>query len=177
MAKGRRNYVPKRSQRSIGTRVFERRRRKYQRRGRTIDRYAPSFWYDTEKKRFYASPLFTPTRRMRKLDIRDLMVAAPSDFRVRKNGDVYFRGESLEWNIQRQPNPPARLRTHPSERLKSETAGEFEEMAPENKYYEQILAQNGEYEIASMARNKRGHMVAIFRNARNGKTFSVNTGK
>jgi hypothetical protein len=102
------------------------------------------------------------------MDVRTLLTTAPDDFRIHKDGRVFFRGEFVGWDTEKTPNPPKQLRKLKSERPRRA-------IVRDDRYATKILAANPDYEIASAARNKDGTTTYLMRNTRNGKTFIVHT--
>jgi hypothetical protein len=126
----------------------------------------PRYYFDTERGAFYSIPSrrFPRTHR---LGVEELMTrqGTRTDFRVRANGDVYFRGVKVGHNVH-QRTPP-RLRSR-----------ERRILAPRPKpqpYYENIASLNPDYQLLSLKENNDGAIVGIYRDPSNGRTFTVKT--
>jgi hypothetical protein len=126
----------------------------------------PRYYLDTERLRFYT----VPSRRYprsRRLDLDELMTrqGTRTDFRVRANGDVYFRGVKVGYNVKdRTP-----------QRLRSRERRELPTTPPKTPpYYEHVASINPEYQLI-LLKEVSGVVIGTYRNPRSGRTFTIKT--
>lgn len=124
----------------------------------------PRYFFDTERRAFYT----VPSRRFprsHRLGVQELMTRQGTrlDFRVRANGDVFFRGVNIGHNVHER---------RPPERLRSKVRRKIVEPPKPPSYYENIASLNPAYQLIDL-REANGRTVGVFRNPRNGKTFTV----
>jgi hypothetical protein len=124
----------------------------------------PRYYFDTERGAFYTIPSHRFPRAHR-LDVQELMTrqGTRTDFRVRDNGDVYFRGVKINHNVHERTVP---------QRLKSKVRRKLTRPPRNQYYYENIASLNPMYQLIDL-RVVNGVVVGIYRNPINGRTFTV----
>jgi hypothetical protein len=124
------------------------------------------YYFDTERRTFYTLPSREHPR-SRRLDLAALMghPATNKDFRVRKDGEVYFRGVKVGHKVTAKATP---------RRLRSAVRVPMPGPPKDTEYYARILLTNPGYQLLSLNEHN-GAKTGVYRHPRSGHVFTVTT--